>query len=157
CVPGLVAMVKFMDEHGMASAALKAVDWKAHNLNLLDQARVDALSREFGAFFLTKTAAELYRAACERDLMLAPINTPPEITASRQLGAREFIVEVEHPGRGRLRHPGNWAITAEANTSTTHVGIRRPAPRLGEHTTELLRELGLGAADVERLRAEGVV
>src|SRR5262249_39885192 len=32
-IPGLVAMVRYMDEHGMASARLKAVDWKAHNLN----------------------------------------------------------------------------------------------------------------------------
>ena len=156
-VPGLVAMVRYMDEHGMASARLKAVDWKAHNLNLLGQDEVDALAREFGAFFLTKTAAELYRAACERNLMLAPINTPREITASAQLAVRQFFVEVENPGRGRLRTPAHWAITTAPGEGTTHVGIRRPAPRLGEHTAEVLGELGLAAVDLERLRAEGVV
>ena len=35
-----------MAEEGMASPALRAVDWKAHNLNLLSQAEVDALSAE---------------------------------------------------------------------------------------------------------------
>jgi benzylsuccinate CoA-transferase BbsE subunit len=151
-IPGLIAMVQYMKEHGMASTALQAVDWKNHNLNLLTQAEVDALSDEFGAFFLTKTAAELYAAACARNLMLAPINTPREITASSQLAAREFFVEVENPERGRLRYPGSWA-----RSSAGPIGIRRPAPRLGEHTAEVLGELGLGAADLDRLRGEGVV
>jgi benzylsuccinate CoA-transferase BbsE subunit len=155
-VPGLVAMVQYMDEHGMASDTLKTRDWKAHNLNLLTQAEVDALSAEFGAFFLSKTAAELYAAACTRNLMLAPINTPREITASAQLAARDFFADVEDPARGRLRYPAHWArVTAGGRTSP--VGIVRPAPRLGEHTAEILADLGLGAADVAKLRAEGVV
>ncbi len=151
-IPGLVAMVAYMDEDGMASAALKARDWKSHNLNLLTQPQVDELSREFGAFFMTKTMAELYRAACERNLMLAPINDAREVAASRQLAAREFFVEVENPDRGTLRYPGAYA---RSNAST--IGIRRPAPRLGEHTAEVLGDLGLGPAEVARLRAEGIV
>src|SRR5258705_12728716 len=59
-IPGLVAMVKLMDEHGMASAKLKATDWKTYNHNLLSQADVDELSAEFGAFFLSKTMTELF-------------------------------------------------------------------------------------------------
>ena len=150
-IPGLVAMVRYMDEHGMASPRLKGIDWKTYNHNLLTQDDVDALSAEFGAFFQTKTMAELYRAACERNLMLAPINTAREIVASTQLAAREFFVDVDATG-GRLRYPGAWA-----RSTATPIGIRRPAPRLGEHTGELLSELGLSPADVERLRAEGVV
>jgi crotonobetainyl-CoA:carnitine CoA-transferase CaiB-like acyl-CoA transferase len=155
--PGLAAMVGYMDEHGMASPGLKAVDWKAHNLNLLGQAEVDALSREFAAFFLTKTMAELYRAACERNLMLAPINTAREIVGSAQLRAREFFVDVDNPGRGRLRYPGAFAITTPHDPAAPAIGIRRPAPRLGEHTAEVLAEIGLAAAEIERLRGEGVV
>ncbi len=151
-VPGLIAMVAYMDEHGMASERLKAIDWKTYNHNLLTQPEVDALTREFGAFFATKTMAELYRAACARNLMLAPVNTAREIVASEQLAARGFFVDVEHPGRGRLRYPGAFAVTSDAS-----VALRRPAPRLGEHTAEVLAELGLGAEDVERLRAEAVV
>jgi len=151
-VPGLIAMVAYMDEHGMASARLKAIDWKSYNHNLLTQEDVDFLTREFGAFFATKTTAELYRAACERSLMLAPVNTPREIVGSPQLAARGFFVDVENPGRGSLRYAGAFAVTRGAR-----VAIHRPAPRLGEHTAEVLHAHGLGAADVERLRAEGVV
>jgi crotonobetainyl-CoA:carnitine CoA-transferase CaiB-like acyl-CoA transferase len=156
-VPGLVAMVRYMDEHGMASAALKTIDWKSYNANLLKQPDIDALEREFGAFFMTKTMAELYHAACERNLMLAPANTAREIVASRQLAAREFFVDVDHPGRGRLRLPGPFARTTAARPAAGAIGIQRPAPRLGEHTAEVLAEVGVTAADLERLRSEGVV
>jgi benzylsuccinate CoA-transferase BbsE subunit len=151
-IPGLVAMVAYMDEHGMASARLKTIDWKAYNHNLLTQAEVDELSREFGGFFLTKTMSELYRAACERNLMLAPINTAREITASAQLASRAFFVDVARPGGEALRYPG-----AFARSNATSIGIGRPAPRLGEHTVEVLGEIGVGAAEVERLHAEGIV
>jgi benzylsuccinate CoA-transferase BbsE subunit len=151
-IPGLVAMVQYMDEHGMAPEFLKTRDWKAHNLNLLDQAEVDALSRPFAEFFLSKTMSELYRAACERNLMLAPINTAREVSSSAQLAARAFFVEVENPGRGSLRYPGAFAIS-----NATRIGIRRAAPQLGQHTAEVLGEIGLAAPEVERLRAEGVV
>src|SRR5262245_18812160 len=155
-VPGLVAMVALMDENGMASDALKATDWKTYNHNLLTQAEVDALSAEFGAFFLSKTMTELFQAAVERNLMLAPANTARETAASEQLAAREFFVDVEHPDRGRLRHPGAFAKITSANPEATAVAIRRPAPRLGEHTAEVLAEVGVSDAMLVELHAAGV-
>jgi crotonobetainyl-CoA:carnitine CoA-transferase CaiB-like acyl-CoA transferase len=156
-IPGLIAMTRFMTEHGMASPELQAMDWKAYNHNLLSQAEVDALSAEFGAFFLTKTMTELFDAACTRGLMLAPACTPREILASVQLAARDFFVDLDDPARGRLRVPGPFARTTSADPATTAVAVRRPAPRLGEHTADVLGELGLGADDLHRLRAEGIV
>jgi crotonobetainyl-CoA:carnitine CoA-transferase CaiB-like acyl-CoA transferase len=150
-VPGLVAMVAYMHEHGMASEKLRAKDWKTHNANLLTQAETDELQREFGAFFATKTMAELYEAACARNLMLAPTYTAREISGSAQLAAREFLVDVDDPGRGALRYPGAFA------RGTTPIGIRRPAPRLGEHTADVLAEVGVDAGALAALREEGVV
>jgi crotonobetainyl-CoA:carnitine CoA-transferase CaiB-like acyl-CoA transferase len=152
-VPGLVAMTKYMTENGMASETLRAMDWKAYNHNLLSQDEVDELSKEFGGFFLTKTMTELFQAACERNLMLAPANTAREILASEQQAARHFFVDVTHEGRGVLRHPGPFAIVTSTEPDATAVAIRRPAPRLGEHTDEVLGEIGV---DVAALRREGV-
>jgi benzylsuccinate CoA-transferase BbsE subunit len=156
-VPGLVAMVAYMAENGMASEPLRAMDWKTYNHNLLSQDEVDALSREFGGFFLTKTMTDLFRAACERNLMLAPANTAREILASDQLAARHFFVDVDHPGRGTIRLPGPFARTTSDDPDSTAIAVRGPAPRLGEHTAEVLAELDVQPHELERLRSAGVV
>ena len=155
-VPGLMAMVQYMAEHGMASERLRATDWKTYNHNLLTQDEVDALSEEFGAFFHTRAMTELFAAACERHLMLAPAITAREIAASEQLAFRSFFVDVDHPGRGTVRLPGAFAITTSFDPDATAVGIRRPAPRLGEHRDEILADLGLGPSERAALAAEGV-
>jgi crotonobetainyl-CoA:carnitine CoA-transferase CaiB-like acyl-CoA transferase len=153
-IPGLIAMVKLMDENGMASPAMKAMDWKTYNHNLLTQDEVDALTKEFGAFFASKTMTELFTAAVERNLMLAPANTAREIDASEQLAFREFFVEVDHPGRGRLRFPGGFAKIRSSTSddpAAMTIGIRRPAPRIGEHTAEVLAEVGVTEAMLAEL------
>jgi crotonobetainyl-CoA:carnitine CoA-transferase CaiB-like acyl-CoA transferase len=156
-VPGLVAITAWMAEEGVASERLRAMDWKAYNHNLLSQDEVDALSEEFGAFFRTKTMTELFRAACQRGLMLAPANTAKEILASEQLAARRFFVDVDHAGRGTLRLPGAFAVSTSADPEATAIAVRGPAPRLGEHTAAVLGEIGVDADALGQLRAEGVV
>jgi crotonobetainyl-CoA:carnitine CoA-transferase CaiB-like acyl-CoA transferase len=149
-IPGIIAMVTYMDEHGMAPAALKERDWASYNHNLVTQAEVDEIEAALGAFFRTKTMSELFAAACERNLMLAPANTAREIRASRQLAARDFFVELDDPGRGlRLTYPGALAKIAGAA-----VGIRGPAPRLGEHNAAVYGALGL---DVASLTGAGII
>src|SRR5262249_32955306 len=92
-IPGLIAMTKYMDEHGMAPPVLTDRDWTKYNNNLLKQDEVDAIAAPFAAFFKTKTMQELYDAACSRRLMLAPANTEREVLESRQLAARAFFTE----------------------------------------------------------------
>ena len=99
---------------------------------------------------------ELFRAAVERNLMLAPANTAREIDASEQLAFREFFVDVDNPGRGRLRYPGAFAKITSADPAATAIGIRRPAPRLGEHTAEVLGAVGVTDAMLAELHHAGV-
>jgi benzylsuccinate CoA-transferase BbsE subunit len=149
-IPGIVALVQYIDENGMASESLKRRDWSKYNHNLITQAEVDEIEGALGAFFRSKTMADLFAAACERNLMLAPANTAREILASRQLAAREFFVELEDRGRGiTLKYPG-----AFAKTSLGGVGVRAPAPQLGEHNGAVYGALGL---DTAALAAEGVI
>ena len=81
-----------------------------------------------------------------------PIDTPEDALGSEHLLAREMIVELDHPTVGRFR-----SIGSPMNLGDTPVTYRRPPPRLGEHTEEVLAELGYDAAAVEALKAEGVV
>ncbi|MFQ5666747.1 MAG: CoA transferase [Candidatus Binatia bacterium] len=152
-IPGIIALVKYMDEQGMAPASLKNRDWSAYNHNLISQPEVDEIERALGAFFRTKTMAELFAAACDRKLMLAPANTARETLDSRQLASREFFVEVDHPTLGvTLTYPG-----AFAKTSLGGVGVRRGAPRLGEHNGDVYGMLGIDATAQAALAAEGVI
>jgi crotonobetainyl-CoA:carnitine CoA-transferase CaiB-like acyl-CoA transferase len=133
-IPGILALVAYMREHDMAPPALSERDWKTYNHNLIAQGEVDEIERSLGAFFATKTMQELYDAACERRLMLAPAITAREIQGSRQLATREFLVDVEHAELGTaIRLPGPFA-----RSSAGGIGIRRRAPRLGEHEAEIL-------------------
>jgi crotonobetainyl-CoA:carnitine CoA-transferase CaiB-like acyl-CoA transferase len=152
-IPGIMALIAYMDEHDMAPVALKARDWKQYNHNLITQPEVDEIESALAVFFRSKTMAELFDAACERNLMLAPANTAREIVASRQLAAREFFADIEHPEIGMtLRYPSVFARIRDGG-----VGVRRPAPQLGEHNDEVYREIALDAAVQESLRRQGVI
>ncbi|HXW08793.1 MAG TPA: CoA transferase [Vicinamibacterales bacterium] len=66
-----------------------------------------------------------------------PINNYAEAFADRQVLAREMVVELDHPVRGRVRTPGS-----PLKLSETPAVVRRPAPQFGQHTREVLLEAG---------------
>jgi crotonobetainyl-CoA:carnitine CoA-transferase CaiB-like acyl-CoA transferase len=63
-----------------------------------------------------------------------------------------IVVESDHPAAGRLRQ-----ARPAARFSRTPPEIRRGAPRFGEHTQEILAELGYSADEIDALRADGVL
>jgi crotonobetainyl-CoA:carnitine CoA-transferase CaiB-like acyl-CoA transferase len=80
------------------------------------------------------------------------INSIDAALAHPQVQARDMVLTVEHPTAGPLRMAGSPIKLSEYTTT-----VRRPPPTLGEHTGEVLRELGYTAADIETMRQEGVV
>jgi crotonobetainyl-CoA:carnitine CoA-transferase CaiB-like acyl-CoA transferase len=72
--------------------------------------------------------------------------------ASPEAVALDMTVEVEHPAFGALRQVG-----IPLRFAATPGAIRTPPPLLGEHTDELLREVGYSSAEVTSLRARGVI
>ena len=75
-----------------------------------------------------------------------------EAFADPQASARRMVEFVTHPTLGELRLPG-----IPFKLELTPGRIRRPPPRLGEHTDDVLAWLGFGPADAARLRADGAV
>ena len=69
-----------------------------------------------------------------------------------QVRAREMIVETDHPTLGRLSTLGT-----PLKLSETPLTPGRPAPLLGQHTDEVLRDAGYGPMEVRALREAGVV
>jgi formyl-CoA transferase/CoA:oxalate CoA-transferase len=80
------------------------------------------------------------------------INGIDAALAHPQVQARDMVLAAEHPTAGTLRMTGS-PIKLSRYTAT----VRRPPPELGEHTNEVLRELGYAAEDIAMLRDEGVV
>jgi crotonobetainyl-CoA:carnitine CoA-transferase CaiB-like acyl-CoA transferase len=75
-----------------------------------------------------------------------PINNYAEAFADPQVRAREMVVEIEHPTLGRVRTPAS-----PIKMSETPPVVARPAPLLGEHTREVLREVGYSDAEISTL------
>jgi len=99
----------------------------------------------------TRTSAEWLRLLKEADIPVAPLNSIDDVIDDPHLGESGFFVMAGHPTEGRLRMmatPGAW--------SQTPPGALRPAPRLGEHSVEILREAGYANAEIEAMIASGV-
>lgn len=102
--------------------------------------------------FRTRKTDEWIAALEAASIPCAPINTLDRVFAHPQTRAREMLVEVEHPTIGQLKMVG-----LPYKLSGTPLGIYRHPPLLGEHTDEVLGELGYSPADIEDLRARGII
>ena len=84
---------------------------------------------------------------------MGAINTLDHVVAHPQVRARGVIVESTHPVAGTVE-----TVAPPVRMSETPGSIRRPAPLLGQHTDEVLRErLGMSDAEIKRLRDAGVI
>jgi crotonobetainyl-CoA:carnitine CoA-transferase CaiB-like acyl-CoA transferase len=152
-IPNLIATVEYMAEHGMAPEWLRKYDWRAYNHNTVSDEEIARLEAAFGAFFATRSRRELYQRAIEHRIMLAPCNDARAVLEQPQLRFRELFTTLEYPELGAsIEHPDFFA-----KASRCRVGIRRRAPRIGEHNAEVYGELGIGAAELARLSAQGVI
>ena len=117
----------------------------------------EARSRDFeGANALVaaemkkRSTAEWLAALEGADIPVQRMNSLTDIVADPHLAAIGYFREVEHPSEGRLR-----AMAVPSEWSESPPEYRRHAPRLGEHTREVLREAGLADAEIERMIAQG--
>jgi crotonobetainyl-CoA:carnitine CoA-transferase CaiB-like acyl-CoA transferase len=86
------------------------------------------------------------------DVPAGPINDLGAAFASDQVAALGAVVEMEHPVLGSI-HQVAPPFVLDATPAT----IRTPPPLLGEHTDEILAELGYAPAEIDRLRAAGTI
>ena len=99
-------------------------------------AHVKELSAILNDVFKQKTIHEWMEVLETAELPCAPINTVADIVNDPQIKARNMIVELEHPVAGHLKMAG-----VPVKMSATPGAVERPAPMLGQHTAELLKEI----------------
>jgi len=100
----------------------------------------------------SRTSAQWMRDFEAAGVPVGPINKIGDMLADPQVRSREMVVEVEHPRVGAMKTLGT-----PVKFSATPTAIRRPAPLLGEHTREVLKDLGYSAAEIEAFERNGAV
>lgn len=98
------------------------------------------------------TKAELIALADEHGIPLAPVNTVEEFMDDPQAIHAECFIDTEDPEYGRMRTSGFFA-----DFETSQPSVRMRAPKLGEHTTEVLKTLGKTEAEIQAARKAGTI
>ena len=117
----------------------------------------EARSRDFeGAYALVasemkkRSTGEWIAALEQADIPVQRMNSLEDIVEDPHLAAIGYFRTVEHPSEGRIR---SMAVPSEWSESPPE--YRRHAPRMGEHTREVLREAGLADAAIEQMISSG--
>jgi formyl-CoA transferase len=100
---------------------------------------------------MTKDKFEAMEILNRHHIPCGPILSMKEIAEDKSLRGTGTIVEVDHPTRGRYLTVGNPIKLSDSPTEVTR------SPLLGEHTEEVLGQLGYSAGDLAMLRAERVI
>lgn len=137
---------------------LRAVD----RAELLDDARyatfaqravnIDVVYAELARIFLTRSTAEWTELLDKADVPSLPMHDLESILTDPHLAAAGMFPVVTHPTEGPIRN-----MKVAATFSETPVTPHRLAPRLGEHSAEVLREAGLSDEAIATLARDGVI
>ncbi len=99
-----------------------------------------------------RTASEWVDALLAVGVPAGPVNNIAEVFEDPQVLARNMRIDVPHPKLGNVRMAG-----ISYKHGDTPATVRRHPPMLGEHTDEVLRELGVADGEIVRLRQEGAL
>jgi formyl-CoA transferase len=113
----------------------------------------DAINDVVAGWCRERTAGEIEKILVANQVPVSRVYAADEIVADPQVQARDAVVSVEDPVLGPVRQQA-----PVPRLDRTPLRIPRGAPRLGEHTDEVLRELlGLGDEEIDSLRTDRVI
>lgn len=122
----------------------------ATNRNRL--AHREELTEELQRVFETRSAREWMDLLKQAGIPCAPIQSIDQVFDHPQVWAREMVVEMPHPAADKVKLVGS-----PLKLSRTPVTYRRHPPLVGEHTEEILKELGYSEEEIRRLVRERVI
>lgn len=135
-------LMDYIYEQGGCDEATRSKDWTRYYELLSTGAEpfseYERVKQVIAEFTASRTKAELFAAALERGLVIAPVATLSEVVGSAQLAARNYWRRIAVPRVGEILMPGPFA-----HFSAAPLRIAQAAPRIGEHSAEIRAELEL--------------
>ena len=130
---------EWVDDPRFASAALRG-----KNIDERLEMTQAVLRTDTAVNWLTRLEAE--------DVPCAPVLSRREVIRHPQIAANDSLMEHDHPVVGRLRQ-----ARPAPRFGVTPTSLRHPAPALGQHSRDLLAEIGLTDAEIDAMEADGVI
>jgi len=113
----------------------------------------EELVKVLDGIFATRARDEWLKIFDGYDLFCCSVNRLSELIQDPQVTENDYLVDFDHPTMGKVKIPGYPVHFSESFAQTTSA-----APDLGEHTEEVLLELGgYDRAEIARFREEGIV
>ncbi len=132
--PFTARLMAWACEEGFLDEATRDIDWVMYGMALFTGERsgehYESVKRQVAAFTSSKTKAELLEEALRRRLLIAPVADVDDVLGLEQFAVREFWEEVDG-----VRYPGPFA-----RMGASPLRVLGRAPKLGEHTEEVLAE-----------------
>ncbi|MCX6009403.1 MAG: CaiB/BaiF CoA-transferase family protein [Chloroflexi bacterium] len=123
-----------------------------HFLHKPEGEKWEEISSYLKQVFLTRTRDEWFDFFADKDVPVGKVYTFDEVFNDPQVLHRQMVLEIDHPTLGKVKHPG-----IAIKLSETPGKVRSLAPIFGEHTEEILRELGYNKSRVDELRQCNII
>jgi crotonobetainyl-CoA:carnitine CoA-transferase CaiB-like acyl-CoA transferase len=112
----------------------------------------DEVFREVQNEFLKKTQDEWMEIFSKIDACVMPVKNFSEACIDPQIQARQMVVELDHPKFGKVQN-----ISSPIKFSRTPLTIRNLAPKIGQHTKEILKNLNYSEEEIKNFKRSGVI
>lgn len=153
---GMVHVVAFNDRHFgklvQATGQPELLDDPRFDSAARRLENSDAIDAALAPWFGSHERDEIVAVLAGHDIICAPVLAYDEVVEHPQIQAMELVVDIAHDQLGDLRVPG-----IPIKLDSTPGSIRRPPSTVGEHTAEVLSDLGYEAEQIARLTADAVV
>ena len=152
--PANRALSKWIDEDGLENPLNKIPDWDELDLALISREELDTYEEAIARFFMNHTKKEIAEEGLKKGINAASVDSPADVLQNRQLEARGYWVDLEHPESGStLMYPKQFFLC-----NHTHNFVKRRAPLIGEHNEDIYaKELGLSSTEIVTLKKTGVI
>ena len=117
-------------------------------------ANVEALDEIVGAWVRERNQADVIEQLVKAEVAVAPVSDFKDLAEDPHLVSRSVLAEIDDPELGKLRMPRVLPRLSETPGRIAHAGVHQ----LGSHNNEVyVQRLGLSAAELQSLKADGVI